>query len=138
MYRIVETAVPHPYIHLLYFLNLLYTSCVPFIHCPNATEELNEKFMFLSGWVASLLICACFNGIMEVSGLLHNPFGHDLIDHDMGEFCMKAHTETKVSRPRVEFALVGGRSQRFTAKPGEAREALRLRAACAAFAAFAS
>lgn len=115
-FRIVETAVPHPYLHLLYMLNLLYTWSVPLIYCPNATPELNEKFEFLSGWTASLLICACFNGIMEVSGLLHNPFGHDLIDHDMGEFCRKAHNETKVIAGMVK-AEVGSDMTDYTKAP---------------------
>lgn len=115
-FRIVETAVPHPYLHLLYMLNLLYTWSVPIIYCPNATPLLNEKFAFLSGWVSSLLICACFNGIMEVSGLLHNPFGHDLIDHDMGEFCRKAHGETKVIAGMVK-SDVGSDMTDYTKAP---------------------
>eukprot|EP00621_Florenciella_sp_RCC1693_P015950 CAMPEP_0182543932 /NCGR_PEP_ID=MMETSP1323-20130603/32381_1 /TAXON_ID=236787 /ORGANISM="Florenciella parvula, Strain RCC1693" /LENGTH=341 /DNA_ID=CAMNT_0024754919 /DNA_START=39 /DNA_END=1064 /DNA_ORIENTATION=+ len=118
VYRIVETAVPHPYIHLLYMLNFLYCFLVPLIYCPNSTIEKNEKFQFMSGWVASILISACFNGIMEVSGLLHNPFGHDLIDHDMGEFCMKAHTETKVIAGMVK-AEVGSDDTDYSKSPVE-------------------
>lgn len=115
-YRIVETKVPHPYLHLLYMLNLLYTFLVPFIKCPNATADLNEKFFFLSGWTSSLMICVCYNGLLELSGLLHNPFGHDLIDHDFGEFCMKAHGETKTIAGMVK-AEVGSDDTDYTKKP---------------------
>ena len=41
------------------------------------------------------MACACFYGLLETAAKLQNPFGHDMVDWDMGDFGKKMHDETR-------------------------------------------
>ena len=62
----------------------------------NKFSVVNAEWINAYAWVPSMLFCMGFYGIMETAAKLHNPFGHDDIDHDMGAFNVKAHNETMV------------------------------------------
>lgn len=115
-YRIVETDVPMPYQHMLYTLIFIYSFITPWIYCSEVASNKSEpywdgknsswdkyvdkeldyqyKFMWGAGWAASILVCVAYYGIMEIAAKLHNPFGHDLIDHDLEMFGERCHNET--------------------------------------------
>lgn len=123
-YRIVETDVPMPYQHMLYTLIFIYSFITPWIYCSEVAsnkkpriydgtnmtaEEIEQKeidyqyhFMWSAGWAASLLVCVAYYGIMEIAAKLHNPFGHDLIDHDLEMFGERCHNETLVISKSVK------------------------------------
>lgn len=95
--RICDTPVPMPYSHLLYSLIFIFTFITPFVYAPEVGSDMvddwDNKFKWGSGWVASLLVCTAYYGIMETAAKLQNPFGYDLIDHDMETFGKKSHAE---------------------------------------------
>lgn len=111
-YAIVETDVPASYQHLLYTLIFAYVFITPIIFVPEISSSMpiplnltnaerkqvqfgkNYKFMWISGWAVSTLVCVAYYGIMEIAAKLHNPFGYDDTDHDIELFGIRCHNET--------------------------------------------
>jgi len=104
-YRIVETPVPMPYRHVLYFLTFCYVFVTPWVYseptktgdCKNDDHDdcKDGEAAWGNGWAASTLICIAYYGVMELAAALQNPFGWDAIDLDLEQFGKRVHNETK-------------------------------------------
>lgn len=146
MYRIIETPIPMPFKHMLYFVVFLYVFLTPWVQA-NASissgwvdmggdaqsklfndDDLDDKDSwmagapknegqgFTQGWMVSLLRCLIFYGLLELSVALFNPFGHDPIDHDIGSFCGKANKEMFVIA-KMSKSSKGADMTDYTKKP---------------------
>ena len=110
-YRIVETPVPMPYRHVLYFLTFCYVFVTPWVYAePSKTADCtanddglackNAAAAWANGWAASTLICIAYYGVMELAAALQNPFGWDAIDLDLEMFGVRVHNEVRRNRER--------------------------------------
>ena len=105
-YRIVETPVPMPYRHVLYFLTFCYVFITPWVYAePSKTADCSSQddglackdgwAAWANGWAASTLICIAYYGVMELAAALQNPFGWDAIDLDLEAFGKRVHNEVR-------------------------------------------